>query len=257
MSSSQDNAAVELAKDPSSPSLMATKAEAGGASNDDDEKEEEEHIFMDMNRGSFEEQCGFVLHVMIVLLSLYYTGWILSFYTCILPKLDGTIETKLHPWLLLSQQHHYTPPIWTILLPITIIVLFFLIPIIYGAVINRSVVVAASQNKHQALFTVQDPHTIRPLYGSPFMGVTFSNKSGSLSSSLCHNNDENINYYTNYYRDPMSWTPLHTSTLNDSNSTNSNSTTTVPDICDIDVADINDFLQLKYDLNGPIEKEAR
>lgn len=256
MSSWQDNAVFDIIEDSrnrntkmtdsSSPTSCLSKTQ-GTATNEKEEgagDEDEEDILLDMNPSSFEEQCGFVLHVMIVMLSMYYVSWILSFYSFLIPNMNGTISidknVKLQPLLLfLSSKHLNQPPLWTILLPITMIVLFFLIPIVYGACINRSVSVAMSNKNRKSLSTIQDSHTIRPLYVSPLLNMT--------SSSLYEDKDD----FIKYYHDPMSWTPIQNEK---SDNADIKFTTTVPDICDIDVADINNLLQLKYNINSPKEE---
>ena len=126
---------------------------------DDDEFDDDyDDHGMNMNQSSFEEQCGFVSHVAIVLLSIYYTTWILSIYSSAITSIRTVSTTDgKHPSFLLlsSQQQQQQPlkiPLWTIVLPVTLIVLFFLIPIVYGAVINRSAVVVV---------------TVRPPVGHP------------------------------------------------------------------------------------------
>jgi hypothetical protein len=199
--------------------------------------------FIDMFHNSFEEQCGFVLHVMIVLLSISYTTWILSFYSCLLPiGQNSTGDWKLKAVFLCApkqQQQQQGPPPWTIILPLAVIFLFFLIPIVYGGCINRSAVVVKAHQKQQSLTILEDIHTIRPRYISP--------------KHTASSNNEYLDDYdaTNYYQNPMAWTPPvrnETKSLKKKTTINNNGTctTTVPDICEIDVADINDLLQIQY-----------
>ena len=193
---------------------------------------------MDMNHNSFEEQCGFVLHVMIVLTSMYYTAWILSFYKFSLPILNSTSVDgggKSQSVLLVSSKEQ-VPPLWTIIIPIAVIFLFFLIPIVYGGCINRSAVVVTTHNQQTSLSMLQDAHTIRPVYVSP--------NSITVAENLY---DENNATTSNYYRNPMSWEPAR----NGKSSRNGTATSAIPDICDIDVADINDLLHTKFIKYGP------
>ena len=215
----------------------------------------DDEIFIDVNQNSFEEQCGFVSHVIILLMSIYYTTWILSFYCVPIPILqtNSTVDWKqqamyLHSSKQQQQQQQQGPPLWTTILPLVVIFLFFLIPIVYGGCINRSAVVITTQKNQRSLSILQDTHTIRPMYVSPH----------NITTSTDLHDDYNA---TRYFQNPMSWTPIRYGTESLMNKRNINNndrnkfTTTVPDICDIDVADINDLLHMKYIKHGPKRKE--
>ena len=208
--------------------------------NDVNEEEDNNGVdddsYIDINHSSFEEQCGFVLHVMIVLVAVTYTTWILSFYCLPLPivqnaTLDGTRPAL---WVYSSNKPTPGPPVWTIIIPLAVILLFFLIPIVYGGCINRSAVVASTKNRQQSISILQDTHTIRPRYVSPKNAY----------------DDYNA---TCYYQNPMSWTPARygKNSFNIDQGIVTHATSTVPDICEIDVADINDLIHSKHKIPGP------
>ena len=242
--------------DPSSSSSSAAAAIPTIALDDDDEFDNDyDDHGMNMNQSSFEEQCGFVSHVAIVLLSIYYTTWILSIYSSAIPSIPtvSTTDGKYPSFLLLSsQQQQQQPlkiPLWTIVLPVTLIVLFFLVPIVYGAVINRSAVVVVTVRPPvghpQVLSILHDKHTIRPLYASPFVLNDRGNEDDRFDPRQYYY------YYYCYFRDPMAWRRSTEKTSFDHRPSSQNdhpgSSTTIPDICDVDVADINDLVQ--YELH--------
>ena len=238
--------------DPSSSSSAAAAIPTIALDDDDEFDNDYDDHGMNMNQSSFEEQCGFVSHVAIVLLSIYYTTWILSIYSSAIPSIRiVSITDGKHPsFLLLSsqQQQPLKIPLWTIVLPVTLIVLFFLVPIVYGAVINRSAVVVVTVRPPvghpQVLSILHDKHTIRPLYVSPFVLNDRGNEDDRFDPRQYY-------YYYCYFRDPMAWRRSTEKTSFDHRPSSQNdhpgSSTTIPDICDVDVADINDLVQ--YELH--------
>jgi hypothetical protein len=110
-----------------------------------------------------EEQCGFVIHVTVVLLSLSYTIWILQFYMD--PYVAGSSGTpQTAPQ---QQQLSLSPPAWTVVLPTLLVVLFWAAPVAYGFVNAGQAAAAVSQKRQTLAMTVLQDGTTRvapPLY---------------------------------------------------------------------------------------------
>jgi hypothetical protein len=205
-----------------------------------------------------EENCGFAVHVLMVVLSILYTSYIVSIY-CFVPSslqlisndYDATTtnHNRKNPSALtntsnlqLQQNPHFQhTPLWTIMVPFVIMVLFFSIMIVYGTCINRN---TTHHPKYGRLFNIQDTQTIKPPFVSP---LTQHPQQLKLSQTDCNSTEQQsslqppLHSMYRYYQNPMTWTP---STNNDDNSTTFTTYAVgrIPNICDIDVADINDLV---------------
>jgi hypothetical protein len=202
-----------------------------------------EHDNETMIPNSVEEQCGFVLHIISVLSSIYYSAWILSchwssslmsrnsdYYNT--PNVTATYHLISKLPLVLTLQ----PPLYTYAIPLLMLILFFMIPILYGCCINK---VSPHYPKNGSLFMIQDQHTMVPSFVAPSVPKSCEQIRGlnGLPIIMSFIDIQNIQ---RYYRDPRQWTthPMATEEFIDPASNS------IPDMCDIDVADINDLIWL-------------
>jgi len=132
----------------------------------------------DIDSGS--EKCGFVCHVLMVLLAVLYTAWISSFYYY--------VDSK--------QQQQQQAPTWTIVFPTAVVCLFFAAPVLYGS-LNA---MTATVTHFDSLCTIQDKYS----------EATSASSLSNQSNGLFHQNTENGDI--------------------------------IPEICDLDVAAINDLV---------------
>jgi hypothetical protein len=197
---------------------------------------------------SFEEHCGFVLHIIIALSSFYYTTWILSFYWS-MPLLllynsnyDDTSNTTTFSGIdTLPTVLQISPPLCTLIIPLILIILFFAIPMLYGCCINNF---STNNPENGSLFILQDPHTIVPSYVSPITTIA-TELQRSKDDLFIPKLSKDMQNIKSYYIDPRHWThPLYKNDVVDADMNN-----TLPEMCDIDVADINNLIWLNYVLS--------
>lgn len=174
----------------------------------------------DMDSDSGYETCGFVCHVVTTILAVSYTAWIGSFYYSRWSQFQNlNAET-------LQQLHHETmlhfplPPAWTSLVPTLAVGLFFSVPIVYTILNATSVAPVYSLESIQDKYTVQSPppRSIAP---------------------TCARESETIN--VSYFRNPSDNQSGSKILLDHTSYMNKNG---IPEICDIDVANINNLASL-------------
>jgi hypothetical protein len=176
-----------------------------------------------------EEQCGFVIHVTVVLLSLSYTIWILQFYMD--PYVAGSSGTpQTAPQ---QQQLSLSPPAWTVVLPTLLVVLFWAAPVAYGFVNAGQAAAAVSQKRQTLAMTVLQDGTTRvapPLY------TAVPKQRGHKTSDNGHTNT-----MQEYLQRPLETVSAASATTT-AGSRHQGQEDHLPDVCDIDVACINDWV---------------
>jgi hypothetical protein len=151
---------------------------------------------------SSSERCGFVGHVMVLCLGALFTVYVARNTSVASPS------TAIWPVT--------TAPIWTMVLPILATVVFFLIPVTYG-IINASL---ATPSRADALETIQDSFFV-PAPPAPLTATDETRKATTTGIS-------SVPQW--FFRNPLqeNW--------------NENGDGSLPEICDLDVAHVNDLL---------------
>jgi hypothetical protein len=190
----------------------------------------------------WEEQCGFVLHVMTILLAVFYTVHIIVHFSY--PSRPILLPPPMLDPLLV-----FRPTPWTFVVPLVLIALFFVVPIVYGF-INATKVITPERGS-SSLSIIQDQYTVIPQLPSPL-------EQSPQHDSPPYNNSVNKTivreYIQLYYQNPFEWEKFVNTTTKGGptnkdivtnpivTSADSSSSSSVPTICDIDVADINDWI---------------
>jgi hypothetical protein len=144
---------------------------------------------------------------MIVALATSYTGWIIVSISAFHSE-SVTSESR---GLLL-------PSTWSMHLPTVAALLFFLAPILYG-LINTTLPPSVD-----AIESLQDRFSVRP----PRRKVYLSTRGGECDNIPCDTSS-----LLSYYQNPI---------CDDDGVENNEDYDRIPEICDLDVADINDLL---------------
>jgi hypothetical protein len=163
----------------------------------------------DVDSGS--EKCGFVCHAMVVLIAVTYTAWILL-------VVNNPSSGNQQPQY--DAAYDWTAATVTVTLPAMAICLFFAAPFVYASINAFAGAVA----NIDALETVYDTYTVQPLPRKTWNTNNSTNTDSVSTEDSC------------YFRNPL-----------ESNSSSNVSNCSIPEICDLDVADINDLV-VRYHL---------
>jgi hypothetical protein len=175
----------------------------------------------------WEEPCGFVLHLFALLSAIVYSIYLLHVYGALTQSdaslRDGTVSI----------------PAWTWIFPWSLVILFFVIPMIYG-LLNAAIVVAPHTG---GLSILQDSYTMVPPGPSPLQRIRFHPRPQNSSDPAFQ---ECVQLFC---RRPIEWkeqqSPIGASTkdsLEHFDGADHSTNRSISAIGDIDVADINDWV---------------
>jgi PIG-P len=154
---------------------------------------------------SSSERCGFVGHVMVLCLGALYTVYV--------ARNTSVTSSSTAIW-----PETTTAPMWTMVLPVLAMVVFFLIPVTYG-ILNAAL---ATPSRADALETIQDSFSVpAPPPPAPSTAVISGEKRNATTAFALPQW-----YFRNAFQE--NW--------------NEDGDGSLPEICDLDVAHVNDLV---------------